>query len=147
MKDKSDLEKLEEMMREVLRKLERLESILTSTSSDPVSRLAIELTMTFQIPVLKAVEIANRLSKYFMKKGGRDPIALAIIELLTVSKRAMSISELSKKVREIRGTASRRIIRERIRELEDEGFVKTVKAGRSLLVFLREGDGEDKKKA
>jgi uncharacterized membrane protein len=49
----------------------------------------------------------------------------------------MSISELTRKVREVRGTASRRIVTQRVRALEKKGLISIIKAGKSMRVRLR----------
>ncbi len=51
---------------------------------------------------------------------------MSIIQSLSVKDR-MNISELTRSVRRIRGTASRRIIINRIKKLERMGLVKVVR--------------------
>lgn len=60
--------------------------------------------------------------------------------ILAMEKRSMSVSELSRKVKELRGTASRRVISEKVKMLEEKGILRTSKTGRSLLVALGEED-------
>jgi DNA-binding transcriptional ArsR family regulator len=127
----------EELLEEVIARLERLEGLLKSISADPTTQLALDLVIAFQIPALKAVEMARRISDLAASIGDRDPISMAIIEAMAVSDKSMSISELTRKVRDVRGTASRRIVTQRVRALEKKGLISIIKAGKSMRVRLR----------
>ncbi|MGC8678748.1 MAG: ArsR family transcriptional regulator [Fervidicoccaceae archaeon] len=140
MAETENLAKLELLLKEVLNRLEKLEELILTHIEDPTMRLALELAMSFQIPVLRATQIALRISNVFLKERKKDPISLAILMILAMEKRSMSVSELSRKVKELRGTASRRVISEKVKMLEEKGILRTSKTGRSLLVALGEED-------
>ncbi|OYT46764.1 MAG: hypothetical protein B6U85_07070, partial [Desulfurococcales archaeon ex4484_42] len=72
----------------------------------------------------------------FRLHGGMDEVSKAIIEALVV-KDEVTISELTRLVRLVRGSASRRIVTERIRRLEKMGLVITERRGNRVLVKLR----------
>ncbi len=133
------LKRVEELLEYIVRKLERLEELLTTLSNDPTYAMAVELTLYFSIPVQKAIKLARELVILLREVPGSDPITKAILEVLASSESGISISELTRRVRKIRGTASRRIISERIKLLESKGIVEVVRSGNVARVYLRRG--------
>lgn len=133
---KGDASKIEQLLENILIRLDRLENILRTLSIDPVSSLAIELALTYAEPAHKAVKLARKVVEVERRLGEHDPIARAIVEALAVKEKPMTLSELTREVRMLRGTASRRIITERVRKLESKGIVKTKRTGRKTLVHL-----------
>ncbi len=139
MTKKRGASKIEEMLENILIRLDRLENILKALSVDPISSLAIELALTYAEPAHRAVKLARKVVEIQRRLGEHDPIARAIIEALAVKEGPMTLSELTREVRMLRGTASRRIIAERVRKLESKGILKTRKAGKKTLVYLERG--------
>ncbi len=129
----------EELLEYIVRKLERLEELLTTLSNDPTYAMAVELTLYFSIPVQRAVKLARELVILLKGVPESDPITKAILEVLASSESGVSISELTRRVRRVRGTASRRIISERIKLLESRGIVEVVRSGNVAKVYLRRG--------
>ena len=136
MKSADRVDRIERMLEDVLRRLEKLETLLKTLSIDPVSSLAIELALTYSEPAHKVVMLAKKVVEIQRRLGERDPISRAIVEALTVKGSPLTLSELTREVRALRGTASRRIIAERVRKLERMGVVRTKKAGKKVLVYL-----------
>jgi len=133
------LKRVEELLEYIVRKLERLEELLTTLSNDPTYAMAVELTLYFSIPVQRAVKLARELVILLKGVPESDPITKAIVEVLASSESGVSISELTRRVRRVRGTASRRIISERIKLLESRGIVEVVRSGNVAKVYLRRG--------
>ncbi|MCC6033114.1 MAG: ArsR family transcriptional regulator [Desulfurococcaceae archaeon] len=133
------LKRVEELLEYIVRKLERLEELLTTLSNDPTYAMAVELTLYFSIPVQRAVKLARELVILLKGVPESDPITKAILEVLASSESGVSISELTRRVRRVRGTASRRIISERIKLLESRGIVEVVRSGNVAKVYLRRG--------
>jgi DNA-binding transcriptional ArsR family regulator len=133
------LKRVEELLEYIVRKLERLEELLTTLSNDPTYAMAVELTLYFSIPVQRAVKLARELVILLKRVPESDPITKAILEVLASSESGVSISELTRRVRKVRGTASRRIISERIKLLESRGIVEVVRSGNVAKVYLRRG--------
>ena len=139
MSSSDTLKRVEELLEHIVRKLERLEELLTTLSNDPTYTMAVELTLYFSIPVQRAIKLARELVILLKEVPGSDPITKAILEVLASSESGISISELTRRVRKIRGTASRRIISERIRLLESRGVVEVVRSGNVAKIYLRRG--------
>lgn len=133
------LKRVEELLEYVVRKLERLEELLATISNDPTYAMAVELTLYFSLPAQKAIKLAREL--VFLLRGvpEADPITKAILEVLASSESGISISELTRRVRKIRGTASRRIVSERVKLLESKGLVQVRRSGNIARVYLRRG--------
>lgn len=130
------LARIERLLEVVLRKLQVLEEYLTMSGADPEASLAVELAMVFSLPAHKAVRMASKVMELARMAGISDPISIAILEVLAVSNKALTVSEVTRRVRKVRGTASRRVVAERIRKLSDKGLVKVRKAGKKVLVSM-----------
>ncbi len=130
------LARIERLLEVVLRKLQVLEEYLTMSGADPEASLAVELAMVFSLPAHKAVRMASKVMELARMAGISDPISMAILEVLAVSNKPLTVSEVTRRVRKVRGMASRRIVTERIRKLSDKGLVKVRKAGKRVLVSM-----------
>ncbi|PNV81783.1 MAG: hypothetical protein C0179_00885 [Fervidicoccus sp.] len=80
MAETENLAKLELLLKEVLNRLEKLEELILTHIEDPTMRLALELAMSFQIPVLRATQIALRISNVFLKERGKGSHQLSHID-------------------------------------------------------------------
>ena len=74
-----------------------------------------------------------------------DEISKTIIEVLERKER-LNLSQLTEEVRKIRGSASRRIIRERVEKLEQEGIIREVDEGYGRQIELIHPEENEKKK-
>ncbi len=129
------LKKIEELVELMLERLERVEIMLRELDlGGEITSTAIRLTILLSLPASKALEAARRALSVLNKLQEEDPITRAIIEVLSGCEE-LSLTEITRRVRSIRGTASRRIIRDRILLLCEKGVVKRVSAGKSKYVL------------
>ena len=134
------LERLEKLLEELMNRLENIEESLhiLGISSDLVI-IASRLITAFSLPATLALEASRRVIEVAKTIRG-DEISQAIIEVLAECK-PLTISEITRRVRVLRGTASRRIIRSRIQTLADRGIVVFIGEGKprvTLKVCLEE---------
>ncbi|BEP16670.1 hypothetical protein PYJP_00220 [Pyrofollis japonicus] len=125
------LRRLEELVVEALRRLERLEALLGAMSEE--AAIASRLTIVFSMPAVRAIEAARRIVEAY--RYASDPISRAVLEALADCS-PRSVSEITRLVRELRGTASRRIVRERLQRLVERGVVVPVEQGSRILYRL-----------
>ncbi|RLF17597.1 MAG: hypothetical protein DRZ82_09655 [Thermoprotei archaeon] len=132
------LRRIEELLGLILRRLDNLEKILSTfdTQSAELIRIAEELMLAFSMPALKALEYASRLINVLPKVDYRDDITKAILEVLSTGEE-LTISELTRRVKMLRGKASRYTISERIRRLERKGIIYVRRTGSRTYVRLR----------
>jgi len=129
------LRRLEQILTRVLSRLESIEQFLTALGvSDDVLSSAFKLVTTFSLPATAALEAARRTVEAVRSLGVADPISKSVIEVLS-SCEELSISEITRRVRVLRGRASRRIIRERLVRLEEKGAVVNVGGGRPRYIL------------
>jgi len=86
------------------------------------------------------MEFARRITKAYKKiveVGIRDEITRTIITVLS-TKEKIHIAELEREVRRLRGSASRRIIYMRLKQLEETGIVRTYRKGNRRYVEIRD---------
>ncbi len=126
------LRRLEELLAETLQRLERLEELLGSMSEEAL--VASRLAIAFSMPAMRAVEAARRVVEAY--RFVNDPISRAIVEVLADC-RPRSISEITRLVRGLRGSASRRIVREKLHLLEERGVVVSEDHGNRKLYSLK----------
>jgi len=120
------LSRLEEILVRVLARLESIEEYLKALGiSDDVLSSAFKLVTTFSLPAAAALEASKRAIEAIRILGGVDSISKSVIEVLS-SCEELSISEITRRVRALRGRASRRIIRGRLKVLEAKGVVVNV---------------------
>ena len=135
------LERVEEMLRDVLRKLNQIENYLKTASTESESiRIAYSLFLAFSLPAQLAIEAASRVLEVVRILGGTDPITRSIIEALSGCEK-LPVSEITRRVKALRGTASRRTVRERLTQLEKRGVVIVFGSGvkkRYILAICRD---------
>ena len=132
------LDELEHLLKNILIRLEKLEVALESLSPgiSDILKVTGEILSLFSVPPLMAINAANKVLNIMRRYGRLDDISKAIIEVLSVEDE-ISISELTRRVKEIRGKASRRIIAERVRMLARKGIVVVERKGNRVLVRLK----------
>ncbi len=129
------LERLERLVETILYKLEQIESMLRSTG-DLELMIAAELVFAFSLPAVKSLEAASIVMDIMKKIRLSDPISRAIVEVMSTCE-PLTISEITRRVRELRGRASRRIVRERLKRLEEKQIVVQTGEKRKLYTLRK----------
>jgi len=128
------LEKLEELMREIVERLEALEQAIGLI--DEGAAVAARLAVALSLPGVRAVEAARRVVALLSgREGAFDALDKAVVEAMATCEE-LTITEIARRVKRIRGTASRTTIRARLRRLEGIGLVRRVKHGSRTLYTL-----------
>jgi hypothetical protein len=117
------LERLERLLVSVVERLRRIESMLEEAGiNEEALGASVGLVASLSLPASAALEAARRSISTLRRLEGIDPISRALVEVLSEC-RPLTISEATRRVRLLRGTASRRIVRERLQMLERRGAV------------------------
>lgn len=117
------LNKIEQLLEKVLVKISILEEKLRLAGFDTSElRIAYMLISAFSLPPILALESSKRVLEIFRTRDGLDDISRAIIESLSTCEE-LSISEITRRVKIIRGKASRRIVADKLKILENMGIV------------------------
>ncbi len=118
------LERIENLLTSLLTRLAVLEEKLRTMGYDSSElKTAYHLMSILSIPPILALEASRRFySVLSSHKEFLDDISKYIIEVLSTCEE-LSISEITRRVKSIRGKSSRRIIAEKLRMLENFGIV------------------------
>ncbi|MEB3780736.1 MAG: hypothetical protein GSR85_11010 [Desulfurococcales archaeon] len=119
------LERLEALLRQVIGKIAEIELLLKTHSGAEEAAIAARLTMAMLYPASIAIDAARRVVEVTRLTGSLDPLSRSIIEVLAPCE-GLSISEVTRRVKALRGTASRRIIAGRLKSLESRGLVVNI---------------------
>jgi len=108
----------------ILEKLSSLEEKLSLENIDSGEvKIALEIASVLSIPLIRAFEYAKRAWSILSGIASLDPISQSIIVILSQC-RGMKVIEIYRGVKVLRGRASRRIVRDRIKILETMGIIK-----------------------
>jgi len=131
------LGRLENLLISVLRRLEVIEAVLKdlSGSGEAVS-IAFKLVVSLSLPAATALRAAERVLSTVKSLGLADPIDRAVIEVLS-SCDELTISEITRRVRVLRGSASRRVISSRVRKLMRRGVLVNLGSNSRPRITLR----------
>ncbi|HDM92795.1 MAG TPA: ArsR family transcriptional regulator [Candidatus Korarchaeota archaeon] len=136
------LYRIEQEIRAVERRLEIIEKLL---EGDPEARAIVLLFMKivgFHRASVDKIAAAIEAQRLLTQAGIVDDIARDIFEVLAVHG-PMNVSELTRELRKIRGSASRRIVSQRLKMLEELGVVRLVSGGKGKRYEIVEpGDHE-----
>jgi len=134
-------EKLQEQIRELSEKMENIEEALSKVSQ-PYSQL-LEYIERFQrisssyFRMLGLYQRHGAISPDLLIPGVKDPISRDIVKVL-FERDGQNISQITEKLKAMRGSSSRRIVRQRLKDLEAKGVVKSRGSPRSKDYWLAE---------
>lgn len=122
----TNVEELGKKLDQILRRLDLLEELIVEKPEFEGLTAALRLTRVGIGMYGEPLKIAARLknAEVYLKRNliAQDEISRCIIQALAV-KGALNISAITRQVTSIRGKASRRIVRERVIKLQDQGIL------------------------
>ena len=122
----SNVENLSKKLDDIISRLDLLEKMILETPENRGAAAAVELAR-LSIGVygepLKLAERLKNAERYLRRKPiAQDEISRCIIQALAM-KGALNISAITRQVTAMRGKASRRIVRERVKKLQAQGIL------------------------
>ncbi len=126
MDESGDLKKLSEQLEAVMHRLDLIEAILTEQKNYPeLAAIMGDLKMSTALynEPLKLIQRLITTRRILQRSSEpRDEVSRIILNTLAV-KGTMNVSQLSREVASIRGSASRVTIRKRLKDLLEEGVI------------------------
>ncbi|MFY9606413.1 MAG: transcriptional regulator [Thermoplasmata archaeon] len=134
-------EDLEKQIRSLAEKMEGLEESMSKVT-EPYAQLMdyIERFQKISSSYFRMLGLYQRygaISPDLLIPGVKDSISRDIVKVL-FERDGQNISQITDKLKEMRGTSSRRIVRERLKGLEEKGVVKSKGSPRSKEYWLTE---------
>ena len=122
----SNVENLSKKLDDIISRLDLLEKMILENPENRGAAAAVELAR-LSIGVygepLKLAERLKNAERYLRRKPiAQDEISRCIIQALAM-KGALNISAITRQVTAMRGKASRRIVRERVKKLQAQGIL------------------------
>jgi len=132
-------EDLEKQIKDLSEKMDSLENSMSKVTA-PYSELLgyIERFQKISSSYFKMLGLYQRfgaISPDLLIPGVKDPISRDIVKVL-FERDGQNISQITDKLKGMRGTASRRIVRERLKLLEEKGVLKGKGSPRSKEYWL-----------
>jgi len=116
------LKRIEDMLTSILDRIVKLEDYVKSYGYNTEGiDLAVELTSVFYLPLTLGLEAARRVLR-ILSSFELDPISRDIVKVLSTCEK-LTASEITNRVKRVRGKASRRIIIDRLKKLMNMGII------------------------
>ncbi|MCJ2533556.1 MAG: BlaI/MecI/CopY family transcriptional regulator [Candidatus Thermoplasmatota archaeon] len=135
-------EDLEKQIRSLSDKMESLEESMRMVAT-PYSQLLeyIERFQKISSSYFRLIDIYQKYGEIapdLLVPGVKDSISREIVKIL-FDRDGQNISQITQRLKERRGTSSRRTVRERLKELQEKGVVVSRGSEREKVYWLTEG--------